>query len=522
MASLVNTTFDAVEAQLGNYLQTTPHKPVAYVVTALLLVFVAYFMQGSGRTKLPCYNPKKPFELGTWRVRIEFMEKGIEMMVAARKKYGLQPYRMHTDIGEVIMLPGERVQELRNHPALEFMDAANDDAHGYLPGFEPFHIDERTVRVVNNYLTKALNKLTVPLSNEAATALRYLLTDSPEWHEVSALSTIARTVSRMSTRIFIGEEMCSNDEWVNSVAEYSRSAFACIPELQMWPAFTRRIVHWFLPSAKLVRKNLEPCRKILQPVVAQRKKLKAEALARGEPAPVYDDALGWFEKEYGNNYDPAYSQITLSTVAIDTTSDLLQSTMLQLARHPEYIQPIRDEIVEVLGKQGLKKIALYNLKFMDSCLKETQRLKPILFGMRRGVVADAKLSDGFVIRKGERVILDSTNMWNAKYYDNPEKFDPYRFMRWREEGNENIAHLVSTSDKHMGFGHGQHACPGRFFAANELKLALCHLVLKYEWKLPEGHNPQHLCLGSSMAANPSLRLLIRRRKEELDMASLSD
>lgn len=320
----------------------------------------------------------------------------------------------------------------------------------------------------------------------------------------------------------MGEEMCTNDKWVNSVAEYSRSAFACIPELQSYPASTRRIVSWFLPSAKKVRKNLDPCRKILQPIVDQRKKAKAEALARGEPAPVYDDALGWFEKEYGQNYDPAISQITLSTVAIDTTSDLLQMTMLQLARHPEHIKPLREEVIQVLGKQGLKKVALYNLKFMDSVLKETQRLKPILFGMRRGVLANVKLSDGIVIRKGDRVIMDSTNMWSEKYYEDPEKFDPYRFMRWREEGNDNIAHLVSTSEKHMGFGHGQHACPGRFFAANELKLALCHLVLKYEWKLPEGHDPQHLCLGSSMAANPSLRLLVRRRKEELDMASLTD
>lgn len=324
----------------------------------------------------------------------------------------------------------------------------------------------------------------------------------------------------MSTRIFIGEEMCENDEWVNSVAEYSRSAFACIPELQMYPAITRRFVQWFLPSAKKVRANLEPCRRELKPIVDKRKKLKEEALARGEPAPVYDDALGWFEKEYGANYDPAISQITLSTVAIDTTSDLLQMTMLQLARHPEYIQPLRQEVIEVLGKQGLKKVALYNLKFMDSCLKETQRLKPILFGIRRGVIGDVKLDDGLIIRKGERVILDSTNMWSEKYYKEPEKFNPYRYMQWREEGNENIAHLVSTSEKHMGFGHGQHACPGRFFAANELKLALCHLVLKYDWKLPEGHDPQHLCLGSSLFANPELRLLVRRRKEELDMASL--
>ncbi|KXJ90272.1 hypothetical protein Micbo1qcDRAFT_164807 [Microdochium bolleyi] len=32
----------------------------------------------------------------------------------------------------------------------------------------------------------------------------------------------------------------------------------------------------------------------------------------------------------------------------------------------------------------------------------------------------------------------------------------------------------------MGFSHGSHACPGRFFAANQLKIALSHIALHYD------------------------------------------
>lgn len=56
--------------------------------------------------------------------------------------------------------------------------------------------------------------------------------------------------------------------------------------------------------------------------------------------------------------------------------------MMQLARHPNMFQPLRDEIVEVLSRDGLKKTALYNLKLMDSFIKECQRLKPIIIGMQ--------------------------------------------------------------------------------------------------------------------------------------------
>ena len=319
----------------------------------------------------------------------------------------------------------------------------------------------------------------------------------------------------------MGEEMCRNDEWVMAVSEYTRVAFDTANELRSWPGFLRPIVHWFLPSCREVRAKLAVARRILQPVVDERKALKAGALARGETPPVFDDAMSWFEKEYGPGHDPVNLQIMLSIVAIDTTTDLLQQTILQIARHPEISQPLREEVVEVLGRQGLKKTSLYNLRLMDSVFKEAQRLKPILIGIRRSALADVRLSNGFVIRKGQKIIVDTTNMWNSSCYDDPATFDPYRFLRWRDEPEkENFAHLVSTSALHMGFGHGEHACPGRFFAANEVKIALAHLLMKYDWQLPKDHNPQDINVGSGIVANPGLRLLVRRRREELDLDSL--
>lgn len=320
----------------------------------------------------------------------------------------------------------------------------------------------------------------------------------------------------------MGEEMCRNDEWCFAVAEYSVLAFGPAgSELRTWPDFLRPVVHWFLPSCQKARALLNPPRQILKPVVEKRKELKAEALAKGKPPPVFDDAMTWFEMEYGPNHDPAIAQIQLSSVAIDSTSDLLQDVMQQIARHPEIMQPLRDEIVEVLGNQGLLKTSLYNLKLMDSVIKEAQRLKPSLLGIRRKALADVKLSNGFVIQKGQKIIVDTTNMENSKFYEEPTKFDPYRFVRWRDDPEkEHLAHLVSTSTMHLGFGHGLHSCPGRFFAANEVKIALAHLLMKYDWKLPEAHDPPPVNFGTTYIVNPELRLLVRRRQEELNLDSL--
>lgn len=112
-------------------------------------------------------------------------------------------------------------------------------------------------------------------------------------------------------------------------------------------------------------------------------------------------------------------------------------------------------------------------------------------------------------------------MWSDSYYQEAKTFDPYRFLRMRETpGEEHMAQLVSTSQNHLGFGHGLHACPGRFFASNEVKIALCHLILKYDWKLADAVRPQPSAYGMFYNTNPTAKLLIRRRKDELDLSTL--
>ncbi|KAI6270959.1 hypothetical protein MCOR27_009054 [Pyricularia oryzae] len=54
-------------------------------------------------------------------------------------------------------------------------------------------------------------------------------------------------------------------------------------------------------------------------------------------------------------------------------------------------------------------------------------------------------------------------MLSEVYYDHPERYDLYCYIKMREESlsHENRTHLVNVSDEHFGFGHGYHACPGQ-------------------------------------------------------------
>ena len=141
--------------------------------------------------------------------------------------------------------------------------------------------------------------------------------------------------------------------------------------------------------------------------------------------------------------------------------------------------------------------------------------------MMRKATADTELSDGVVIRKGQLVGVDNYPLVDPSRYENPDRFDMYRFRKMRDQpGGEHKAQLVSSIPEHMAFGNGKYACPGRFFAANEVKLALCHLLLKYDWKLAPDSETKPVYLGTQPRTNPKATLLYKRRKEEIDLDSL--
>lgn len=130
-----------------------------------------------------------------------------------------------------------------------------------------------------------------------------------------------------------------------------------------------------------MRRQLVEARAIIGPVVQKRRDDRQQAVDRGLPPPAFNDALDWFEAEsHGSAYDAAICQLSLSTAAIHTTTDLLTEVMFNIAKHPEIIADLRQEIVSVLAAEGWKKTALYNLKLLDSVVKESQRMRPVGLG----------------------------------------------------------------------------------------------------------------------------------------------
>ena len=69
-----------------------------------------------------------------------------------------------------------------------------------------------------------------------------------------------------------------------------------------------------------------------------------------------------------------------------------------------------------------------------------------------------------------------------------EIFAPWRFSNLRSLPGEGTKHqFVSANADNTVFGVGPHACPGRFFASNEIKIVLAEFIKSYDLALgPNG------------------------------------
>ncbi|KAL5332214.1 cytochrome P450 [Aspergillus crustosus] len=499
----------------------------------VLLLLATYILLRLTQSKstIPLINGKKRFELSGHRVRNAFLTQLPDLLQAGLAKADV--FRLLTPAGMRFVLAPKFAHEIPSHPGLSPGEFTMANMNAHISGFEVLsqtsqhHIVQDAVRTkLTRKLSKSLcsitfifsdltppAKLTKPLSDETAVILKEQWTDDPTWHELSLSPSAITLISRLSSMVFVGNKIGRNAEWLELVVNYSAEVFSASNELNLWPRVLRPLVAHFSPSCRRLRHYIQRARSILLPVVKERRKANASG-AEGD----IDDAIQWFEEvANGTNFDPTLTQLTLALGSIHTSSDLLNQVIIDLCERSDWEElacEMRKEITNALDETGWQKIALNNLKLMDSILKESQRMKPAsLVTLGRKATQTMQLSDGTIIPSGSSLFVANVAMRDPKIYPNPDSFDPYRFSKLRDAG-DNSAYLVSPSPAHLGFGLGEHACPGRFFVANEIKIILCHMLMKYDMKLVDGYKSSTENIGITYWSNRAAKILVRRRQEE--------
>ena len=165
--------------------------------------------------------------------------------------------------------------------------------------------------------------------------------------------------------------------------------------------------------------------------------------------------------------------VTFLFAGHETTAQALTWVFVQLCAHPAVEEQLVDELDAVLGSRTVTPLDLPRLRTARAVVRETLRLFPPAWFSSREAVAPTTL-DGCAIAKGTLVVTSALALHrDPSYWDEPERFDPSRWLGPSAPDGAAVAYLP--------FGHGRRNCIGSSFAMTELVLVLASIASR--WKV---------------------------------------
>ncbi|KAG9310148.1 cytochrome P450 [Chiua virens] len=487
---------------------------IAGITTAVVVTWT--LSKGSNLDAIPTVGPDSWF--GTWWVGHNFRTNAVEMIQEGYEKYKSAPFKIADRYRWIVFLGNrQHMEEVRNAPdeVLSFNEGANEAIKTeYTLGPSIYH-NPYHVEAVRSRLTRSLGTLYPEIRDEISVAFEEVLDlRDNEWKRIPALPSIRQIVCRTSNRLFVGLPLCRDSDWLDLNLRFALEVVRGRDVILGFPRFLAPFVAHFMTD---VPGSTKCGMKHLGPIIEERLKYLEEYGDKWADKP--NDLLSWLLHDAPEGPERTVKLLTtrvltVNFAAIHTSSNSFTQALFFLAANPQYIQPLREEVESIVEKEGWSKASLGKMRKIDSFMKESQRLIGNgTTSLPRKALKDFTFSDGTFIPKGTFLVSPSRSLHlDDENYDNAHKFDPFRFSNMRDEGEGTKHHFVSTSLEYLPFGHGKHACPGRFFAANELKSMLAHVVVSYDVKLEDGAtHPKPLRNGISLAPDPSAKVMFRRR-----------
>ena len=167
--------------------------------------------------------------------------------------------------------------------------------------------------------------------------------------------------------------------------------------------------------------------------------------------------------------------VTLLAAGHETTAKALTWTLYLLARAPDWQERARVEVLSVAGRDPIEAHHVERFEILDRVFKESMRLYPPVIVVARTPTEPVTLF-GETFEPGDQLQIP---IWclhrNEALWDDPERFDPDRFLPEQERDRPRA--------QYMPFGAGARICIGMSFAMTEAKVILATLLqhASFEW-----------------------------------------
>jgi cytochrome P450 len=405
------------------------------------------------------------------------------------------------------------------------------------------------VQVIKTDLTRKLNTLTQDVWEGLADGFEASWgNDTKNWKTVNVFQTMTQIVTRTSNRVFVGKEystwanlslilLChspnityctgGNETYLKLCTSFAHDIPLSSIAIKQWPRFLRPLVGPILSLPN--RYHNYKIQEILRPEILRRLQYSDDAT----DAP--NDFLQWYISYARDSLETEelLPEILSARIATMNFAAVHTSTFTSVnAIYDIVSSPMKDSITSWITTEfedilatadgNLAKVNVQKMACTDSILRESLRFSSGSTGALHRVVATKNgvtTPDGLHIKQGNVISIPAWPVHrDPEIYQDPDSFMPLRFLRSsvndKEKNHEpktRSTNTVDTSLTFLSFGHGKHGCPGRFFAAQEMKLLLAYMMTYYDIE-PLETRPEPISFGSFMTPNPRVSIRVRRKE----------
>ncbi|KAJ3557278.1 hypothetical protein NP233_g11786 [Leucocoprinus birnbaumii] len=459
--------------------------------------------------------------LTSYITAIKWLTNGPELLREGYLKYPNQPFKIAAISKWVVVLSGKQhVDEIRRAPdeVLSLVEAIADNTQTkYTLG--PVDVHPHHEITIRTGVTRNIVGKFDEIRDEIVESFNEYIPLTEDWLTVPAYETVMHIICRTINRFFIGAPLCRDPGYRALQEQYTFDVVVSAQIINLFPGFLKPLVGRYL--TKVPKRNREAMA-YLGPMIDERLE-RIEQNGRDDPD-LPNDVITWLLDSATHDYHRSKKDIVqrillLNFAAIHTTTMTLTQCLYDLALHPEYVDEMREEAINAVEEHGWSKIAMTKMRKVDSFMKEALRLNSSgSFIMSRKVMRDWTMTDGTVIPSGTYLGIATAAMnLDETLFPDAMTFKGFRFAEMRQgDGDlDSIKHqLVGLEMDQIIFGHGRHACPGRFLAINEIKTMFAHILMNYDVQLENGSKvrPPNMTAEASILPNQKAKLMFRKRK----------
>ncbi|EFQ36325.1 cytochrome P450 [Colletotrichum graminicola M1.001] len=435
-----------------------------------------------------------------------------------------------------VIMPTSYMRWVQNRPEteLDLNEAFSEiDQVSWALGHDRYVVDAWQGTLVKTELNAVLENICAALNDELGVAFDKWFGTDQEWKEIDLFQSVKMVVAQAASRFTIGLDLCRNEEYLNLSFDIVDQLILNAGASGASPRILRPLVGTLINFK--MRSKINKLRRMFEP--GWKKRIETLKYDRDDPNHVepqdHMQMMARYAKEHRpeefNNIDIMTRRLIAANFgSMHQTSIQVTNMLLNiLGSDSEFntMATLRDEVNRALyadGNGDWTKAKVSKMVKADSVARETLRLNS--FGgravFRKVMVDDFKAPDGSHLPKGTMIsFLGLPVHTDGELLEDPLKYDPFRFSRMREDAAAKAEKtpplsFVTTSPEFLPFGHGKHACPGRFLIDFELKMIIAYVLEHYDVEFPpeyNGNRPKNYRVTEACFPPDGVKIRIKRR-----------